>query len=226
MPRSVARLWRGFGTALFLCLIGLGGSLMALTVFPLISLSCRAPEHRRQRIQRALYLVFRVYCTAIHVMGIARIEFVDTNRLKTLRGHILIANHQSLLDVAMIMAAAPAVQCVVKASLWNHPFFRLTVGGAGFIRNDLEPEALMQACADSLRAGQNLIIFPEGTHTVPGSPPRLQRGFANLAVRTEANLQLLTITCDSSIMFNGNPWWRVPERRSHFRLKVGEQVDI
>ncbi len=126
----------------------------------------------------------------------------------------------------MIMAAAPAVQCVVKASLWNHPFFRLTVGGAGFIRNDLQPEALMQACADSLRAGQNLIIFPEGTRTVPGSPPRLQRGFANLAVRTEANLQLLTITCNPPILFKGNPWWRVPERRSHFRLKVGEQVDI
>ncbi len=223
---KIGRIWRGFGTALFLSLIGLGGSLMTLTVFPLVALVFRSPERRHYAFRQVIHHTFRAYCGAIHRMGIARIEFVEAQRLKSLRGHLLIANHPSLLDVVMIIASTPNVQCIVKAALWKHPFFRLTVGGAGFIRNDMEPEALLLACDDALRRGQNLIIFPEGTRTSPGALPRLQRGFANLAIHTRADLQLITITCTPPILFKGNPWWHVPERRSHFRLSVGEQVDI
>jgi 1-acyl-sn-glycerol-3-phosphate acyltransferase len=223
---SLGRIWRGFGTALFLGLVGLGGTLMTLTVFPLVAAVVRTPERRHRAFRRIMHLAFRAYCAAIHGSGIARIEFVEAHRLKSLRGHLLIANHPSLLDVVMIIASVPNVQCIVKSALWRHPFFRLTVRGAGFIRNDLEPEALMRACQDALGNGQNLIIFPEGTRTSPGASPRMQRGFANLAIHARANLQLLTITCTPPILFKGNPWWHVPERRSHFRLSVGEQVDI
>jgi 1-acyl-sn-glycerol-3-phosphate acyltransferase len=222
----LGQIWRGFGTALFLSLIGLGGTVMTLTVFPLVALFCRSSERRHLAFRKIIHLAFRAYCAAIHGLGVARIEFVDAHRLKTLRGHLLIANHPSLLDVVMIIASTPNVQCIVKAALWKHPFFRLTVGGAGFIRNDMEPESLMRACRDALRNGQNLIIFPEGTRTVPGSLPQLHRGFANLAIHAQVNLQLITITCTPPVLFKGHPWWHVPKRRSHFRLSVGEQVDI
>jgi len=220
------RLWRGFGTAAFLTAIGIGGSIAALTAFPLIAAFTRSESKRKRRSRYLIHLMFRVYCRAIHVLHIARLEYADLHRLRTLRGHILIANHPSLLDVVMIIATVPNVQCVVKAALFRHPFFRLTVGGAGFIRNDLDSDVFLQECRVSLDAGDNLIIFPEGTRTAPGEPPRMQRGFANLAIHAQANLQLLIITCDPPVLYKGNPWWHVPERRSVFRLAAGDKVDI
>ncbi len=226
MRLNLGKIWRAFGCGLFLTLIGVGGTIMAVTIFPLIALLSRDDEKRRRRIQWTLHVVFKVYCGAIHWMRVSDIEIVGADRLRNLTGTLIVANHPSLLDVVMIMAAIPSVQCVVKAGLWRNPFFRLTVGGAGYIRNDLEPEQLLEACLTTLRSGGNLIIFPEGTRTIPGEVPRLRRGFANLATLAPCNIQPITITCDPPILHKGNPWWRVPDRRSRFRMEVGETLDI
>ena len=219
------RAWRVVGTGLFLAAIGVGGSLLALTVFPLIVLVSR-PEARPRRIQAVLSASLRLYCRAIHAMKVADVERVGVERLAGLRGTMVVANHPSLLDVVLIMTAVPDVQCVVKGALWRNPFFRLTVEGAGYIRNDLDPEALLAACVDSLKAGRNLVIFPEGTRTRPGQPMRLHRGFANVALAAGADLQLIRITCDPPQLHKGNPWWRVSDRRCVFRMEVGERLDI
>jgi 1-acyl-sn-glycerol-3-phosphate acyltransferase len=220
------RAWRAFGVGLFLAIIGVGGSLLAMTVFPAIALLTRDPVRRQRRIQWVLHMSFRLYCAGIHHLKVADVEMVGVERLDGLSGTLIVANHPSLLDVVMIMAAVPRVQCVVKGGLWKNPFFRLTVEGAGYIRNDLDPEALMRACVETLRAGNNLIIFPEGTRTVRGQPLRLQRGFANIATMAEVDLQLLSLACEPPILHKGNPWWRVPASRSRFVLRVGERLGI
>jgi len=225
MP-DLGRVWRGFGVGLFLAVIGVGGSLLAVTVFPLISLLSRDPRARQRRIQWLLHHLFRLYCRSIHWLRIADVEFVGTERLGDVSGTLIVANHPSLLDVVMIMAVVPRVQCVVKAGLWKNPFFRLTVGGAGYIRNDLPPEQLLDTCLGVLRTGGSLIVFPEGTRTPPGQRPRLQRGFANLATMAPCDLQVFTIEVDPPLLDKGHPWWRVPERRTRFRLEIGERIAI
>lgn len=197
-----------------------------MTVFPLIALVTRDPEKCRQRIQRVLHRSFRLYCGAIHVLKVADVRMEGCERLKDLRGALVIANHPSLLDVVMIMAAIPNIQCVIKGGLWKNPFFRLTVEGAGYIRNDLEPEALLQACVDTLKAGNNLLIFPEGTRTLRGVPMKLHRGFANIAILAEADLQMIRISVEPPLLHKGNPWWKVPETRTEFCMQVCDRLDI
>ena len=63
------RLWRGFGTGLFLAVIGIGGSLLALTVFPLIVLVVRAPLARQRRIQAVIRASFKLYCAPSRPFG-------------------------------------------------------------------------------------------------------------------------------------------------------------
>lgn len=226
MRLDPGRLWRALGIGFFLSVIAVGGTVMAVTIFPLINLVTRAADVRQRRILYAMHLAFRLYCAAIKVLRVADIDIKGGERLRHLQGALIVANHPSLLDVVMIIAATPRVQCIVKAGLWRHPLYRLTVGGAGFIRNDLEPEDLVAACTRDLHAGRNLIIFPEGTRTIPGTRPKLQRGFANLAITADCPIQVLTITCDPPILHKGNPWWRAPATRSRFCLEVGEVLDI
>lgn len=226
MRHRLDRIWRALGTGLFLAAIGIGGSLLALTVFPLIALVTRDRCLRQKRIQAVLHRSLRLYCRAIHALRVADIDMTGTEQLKSLRGAMLIANHPSLLDVVMIMAAVPNVQCIVKGGLWRNPFFRLTVEGAGYIRNDQDSEALLRTCIETLKAGNNLIVFPEGTRTVRGQPIALHRGFANIAIHAEADLQLIRINCEPPILHKGNPWWKVPSTRSKFKMEVGDHLDI
>jgi 1-acyl-sn-glycerol-3-phosphate acyltransferase len=96
---------------------------------------------------------------------------------------------------------------------------------AGFIRNDLDPDALLTACRQSLDDGHNLIIFPEGTRSRPGSPPQFRRGFANLAVMTGAPVQPIIITCEPATLLKGDPWWSIPGQKPRFRITVDECLD-
>ena len=75
------RLWRGFGVGLFLAVIGLGGSALALTVFPLIALATRDPIRRQRRIQWVMHASFKLYCAAIHALKVADVEMVGAERL-------------------------------------------------------------------------------------------------------------------------------------------------
>ena len=226
MMGRLDKVWRGFGTGLFLALIGVVGSLLALTLFPLLCLAIRDPVSRQRRFQYVLKLCFKLYCLAIRLLGTADITLIGAEKLRNLSGMLVVANHPSLLDVVLIMSVIPRAQCIVKAALWRHPFFRFTVRGAGYIRNDLPPEDLLERCRATLGAGNNLIVFPEGTRTTPGQPHRLQRGFANIATLTEADLLPIVIHCNPPMLQKGGAWWKVPERRPRFVMEVGEQLDI
>ena len=69
-----------------------------------------------------------------------------------------------------------------------------------------------------------IIIFPEGTRSRPGEQLRMQRGFANIATLTGAEIQMVIITCTPPSLMKGQPWWSIPERVSLFRLRVGECI--
>ncbi|CAA7626562.1 1-acyl-sn-glycerol-3-phosphate acyltransferase [Magnetospirillum sp. UT-4] len=224
MLRKAEWLWRGFGNALFLALIGLGGTILALTAFPLVTLLTPDRARRRARIQAVLHHGLRLYCFGMRFLRFADIRTTGIERLRGLKGTLLIANHPSLLDVVMILAAIPNVQCVVKGALWRNPFFRITVEGAGYLRNDLAPEDLVAACVAALRAGDNLVLFPEGTRTVPGMAMPLHRGFATIALEAGADIQLITMGCDPPILCKGVPWWWTPSRRTAFSMEVGEKL--
>jgi len=59
--KRLERLWRSFGFGLFLSIIGIGGSLLAVTVFPLIVLVVRDPLARQRRIQSVIRAAFKIY---------------------------------------------------------------------------------------------------------------------------------------------------------------------
>jgi len=214
------------GTGIGFALIFGGGAIGALTVLPLIA-ACQRLRTSDQaagsrQAQYAIHCFFRVYLALIQGLGTIRIKVEGAEKLAQLRGCLVIANHPTILDVVVLMARIPRTQCIVKHELWRNRYLGGLVRVCGYIPNDLESEALLEACRSSLALGDNLIIFPEGTRTRPGELPRFQRGFANIALLTKAPIQLVTLTCDPLTMTKGEPWWRIPARRPLFRVTVDD----
>ena len=215
--------WRLSVTAAAFAFIFFGGGVLAVTLLPVLAL---VPGHRRDRPQWVIHRSFRLYIELLQRCGLIRLETEGLEKLDRAEGRLVVANHPSLLDVVLLMALLPRVQCIVKHELWAHPFLGPLMRRAGYIRNDVAPEALMQACIDTLKAGNNLIVFPEGTRTVRGRAMKLHRGFANIAILAEADLRLIDITCEPPLLHKGNPWWKVPATRTEFLMEVGERLDI
>lgn len=220
--RSINHAWRVFATGFVFVLFGLGALLISLTMFPVLRLSTRDPDVARRRIQRGMQHTFHFYIEVMRWLGIMTYEVHGIDRLRE-QGRLVVANHPTLIDVVLLVSLMPEVDCIVKRGLWRNPFLRWPVIWASYIPNS-EGEELIEGCSDTLRRGHSLLVFPEGTRTVPGKPMRMQRGAAHIALAADADILPVTVTCDPPTLFKGNPWYRVPARRFHMKVVVGEPV--
>src|ERR1022692_977693 len=88
---------------------------------------------------------------------------------KTLIGSgpgLVIGNHPTLLDVVVLISRLPQADCIVKKELWNNMFLRGIVTRAGYLPNDDGP-GLVAAALERVKKGRRVVIFPEGTRSLP-----------------------------------------------------------
>lgn len=222
---ALDRGWRLIATGLSFSLFGLGGLTLAATVFPLFNLLIRDRDRRAAMAQQTVHAAWRVFVRFMALTGVLTYVCHGRELLRGDRGVLVIANHPSLLDIVFIMSFMERTQCVVKAGVWRNPFMRGAVTAANYIPNTGDPEKLLEDCEAALRAGNNLVIFPEGSRTPPGRKRKYQRGFAYVALRAHAPIRLVTITCTPPTLLKDEPWYTIPSRRPHWVIRVHERIE-
>ena len=219
----LGKAWRLLATGFSFLVFGLGCLLFTLTVVPVSKLI--SDDLRSERfVKYIIHLFFRFFTALMKTLGALTVETRHLDRL-TRPGQLVIANHPTLIDVVFLVSFMPRADCVVKSSLLKNPFMRLPVKAARYITND-DPRAVIRAAGESFARGNSLIVFPEGTRTTPGEGMQLQRGAANIAIRTGHNMRPVMIDCTPPALTKNTPWYRVPERRLHMKFRVGEELDV
>ncbi len=224
MRDHLDRVWRIAGTGLCFSAFGLGGLLLRVAVFPLVRLVTPDREQRAVRVKAIIRGTFRVFVAMMCRVGVLSLEVHGLDKLRR-GGCLIVANHPSLVDVVFLVSLIDRADCIVKGSLARNPFTRGPVVAAGFICND-SGSGLVDDCVSSLRRGNNLIIFPEGSRTPLSGVLPLQRGAANVAVRGEVDITPVRIRCHPPMLTKGTPWYRVPPRRGHFIIEVCDDIPV
>jgi len=221
---NIHRWCRGLGTALSFTAFGIGGLFIGLVIAPLLSLGVRNPERRHYLARR---LIQRCFLTFINLMkGLGVLDYQLDNQERLLRpGLLVIANHPSLIDVVFLLAHMPHANCIVKGRLARNPFTRGPIRAAGYITND-DPETVLEAARESLRKGNSLILFPEGTRTSPQRPIKFRRGGANIALRTETQITPVLIRCTPTTLTKGEPWYHIPATKVRMELRVLDDLPV
>jgi 1-acyl-sn-glycerol-3-phosphate acyltransferase len=169
-------------------------------------------------------LSFRAFVGLMRALGVMRYEVRGLDKLDR-EGQLILANHPTLIDTVFLIAFVHNADCIVKAGLWNNPFTRGPLRAAGYINNDQGPQ-LLDDCIASLRAGGNLIVFPEGTRTPRSGTLELKRGAANIAVRGARPVTPVVIRCCPPTLGKGDKWWHVPPRQAQFRIDVKDDIGV
>jgi 1-acyl-sn-glycerol-3-phosphate acyltransferase len=217
--------WRITATAISFASFGLGGVFMTLFIFPFLRLIPGDGFRKKNRIQYAIHLSFRLFIWEMTMLGVLRTERTGIENANLEAPKLIVANHPTLIDVVFLISSLPRVDCIVKETLWCNPFLKGVVKAAGYIRND-EAEQLLLSCENSLKKGYSLLIFPEGTRSSSGRIGKFHRGAARIAVKSNCNILPVTITCNPSTLTKSEKWYEIPEKRMLLSMKFGQEIQI
>ena len=106
-------------------------------------------------------------------------------------GAVLVSNHQSVVDIPMLLSAFPRpVRFIAKRELGEIPLLGKAMAAAGnlFIDRDDPRDAvrMLREAGALLRDGRLMVVFPEGTRSGDGSIGEFRPGAFYLAQKSGA----------------------------------------
>ncbi len=162
----------GMGTSSLFIMLGIGSLLVAIAVGRTMPASA---------LSDALSILFRT---------LFRIEVKGIDNLNKAGPNVIIAlNHVSFLDAGLAMSLRNrkpvfAIDVGIAKLWWVRPFVKLT---NALPLDPMKPMAV-RSLIDAVKAGNALIIFPEGRITVTGSLMKVYDGAAMIADKADAEI--------------------------------------
>jgi 1-acyl-sn-glycerol-3-phosphate acyltransferase len=222
--------WRWLATGLIFAFFGACGSAFSLLLFPLTLVWPHRASAQRG-FTTAVHLYFRALVAVLQKIGVMRLD-VSGDVARIARGSLVVANHPTYLDVMILLALIPSACCVVKHAHWRNPCFLGIVRAAGYVSN-AEAGALIEQSRERLDRGYSMIVFPEGTRSPSGGLHPFARGFAHVALASNASDESgaqprvvpLALSCDPPVFTKSRRWYHVPPRPFRFRVDVLDAID-
>lgn len=167
---------------------------------------------------RAILLTSPFWC--LEVQGREKIQ-----RGKT---YVIIANHQSLLDILVVLATLDMnFKFIAKKELFPIPFLGWHMALAGFIPllrgNRESAHAALERAREYLRIGVSVLFFPEGTRSVDGTIQEFKMGAFKLA--QEEDVAILPLVIDGTGDAAPKHSWFV-RKMTRFRVLIADPILI
>lgn len=137
---------------------------------------------------------------------------VDIEGLEHIRqdqAQVFIANHQGFFDIFALNGFLPVqIRWVAKSSLFKIPFVGWAIAASGYIPvvrgNRKKSYQAFISTIEKLKAGNSIVIFPEGTRSEDGTIGPFKKGGLLLSVRSGAPLVPVTLLRTGSIIKKGS----------------------
>ena len=152
----------------------------------------------------------------------------NINALEREEGIIFVCNHQSNLDIPVIVSALHIdVGFVAKKEMKSWPFFNIWMKRSKcvFLNRENPREGIkdIKEAVKVVKDGYPIVIFPEGERTLDGEILRFKKGSFKLATETNGIIVPLTLKGTFDIQKRGE--WKM-KRNQLVTIIVGEPIYV
>lgn len=134
---------------------------------------------------------------------------------------VLIANHQSMVDILAMMGVPCEFKFVSKIELFSVPMLGFMMKRLRYVALDRKalrsPEQLFAACGALIDAGEKVLIYPEGTYASGAQRLPFRRGAFRLAQLKQVPVVPVVIHGTKELVFEDGPTFAP---RSNVRIEV------
>lgn len=137
---------------------------------------------------------------------------------------IVVANHQSFLDLPLLYLLPWGMKWVAKKSLFKIPIFGWIIYMTGQIaidRHSMRSAQKIDKLVEPIQAGIPAMIFPEGTRTETGELKPFKKGAFKLA--NQYNFNILPVILDGGHQAMPSGSWKI-DYKQHFTISVLDPV--
>ncbi|UCE87701.1 MAG: 1-acyl-sn-glycerol-3-phosphate acyltransferase [Deltaproteobacteria bacterium] len=157
-----------------------------------------APFDRRRRLLHRFTCLWASLYTWLNPAW--RVEIEGRDRIRRDAAYVIVANHQSLLDILVLFRLFTHFKWVSKIENFRVPFIGWNMSLNRYIKlrrgDPASIERMMRACETTLAEGNSIMMFPEGTRSPDGSLRAFKHGAFTLACA--ARRPLLPIVVDGT----------------------------
>jgi 1-acyl-sn-glycerol-3-phosphate acyltransferase len=152
-----------------------------------------------------------------------------TGKWRASGGCIVVANHSSHADTAVLLAALPSKAKPLfgaAADYWFdvpvRRFIATSLAGVLPVRRSGggSYDALLAAVRPALKAGRTVVIYPEGTRSTDGSIGEFRSGAIRLARECGVPIVPVAVTGTGDVLPKGGRWSPAP-----MEVHIGEPID-
>jgi 1-acyl-sn-glycerol-3-phosphate acyltransferase len=152
-----------------------------------------------------------------------------TGKWRASGGCIVVANHSSHADTAVLLAALPPKAKPVfgaAADYWFdvpvRRFIATSIAGVLPVRRSGggSYDALLAAVRPALKAGRTVVIYPEGTRSTDGVIGEFRSGALRLARECGVPIVPVALTGTADVLPKGGRWSPAP-----MQVRIGEPID-
>lgn len=174
------------------------------------------------------YGISRCWTWTILKIGGIRLKVKGLEHLDPRRQYIFMANHQSNIDIPVLVRSLSEFQLrwVAKKELLFVPLFGWAMWASKHIvvdrSNRSKAMASLRKAKERIEGGICVVLFPEGTRSSDGQLLPFKRGGFVLAVKTQTPIVPITINGSGAILPRGE--WRI--RGGEIEVIVSEPVPL
>ena len=139
------------------------------------------------------YLIMYVSKFEIYIFFNVKKKIINPQNEKFEKPSIIISNHQSHMDLALLLMLNPKIVVFTNDWVWNSPFYGKIVKMADFYQASKGYEAAIDTLKTLMNDGYSVLIFPEGTRSTTGDILRFHKGAFFLAEQLNVDILPLLI---------------------------------
>jgi len=124
----------------------------------------------------------------IWIMSNVRKSYSGLNRDTFNKPSILICNHQSVLDILLVISLSPRIILLTNNWVWNSPVFGLVVRLAGYHPIVKGMVTSIEKLSKVVEDGYSIAVFPEGTRSQTRKIQRFHKGAFYLAEKLSLDI--------------------------------------
>ena len=147
---------------------------------------------RKSSKQRLVCRLIQITCKGILLLATAvKKEHINKANERFQHPAIIIANHQSFIDILVLLSLSSKILMVTNHWVWHSPFFGAIIRYVDFYYIGEGYEQYMERMRKKVKEGYSIAIFPEGTRTYNGKMKRFHKGAFYLAETLQLDILLL-----------------------------------